>query len=94
MKTGDMQYRLSVLLQQTLDAHHRAFIEVDGDDPEWPLWYAGYLQLRLDEEFGLALTQSELVYWLVRAEKQRLAEHSQTAWQDFYAEHWLAAGLL
>lgn len=93
MDPSEVLLRLSALLLQTKQAHHRAFIATDGDDPEWPLWYAGYLQPRLQSEFGLVMTQSELVYWLLRAEKQRAAEGTQMPWPDYYAERWLAGGL-
>ncbi len=85
--------RLSALLLETGKAHHRAYLETDGYDPEWPLWYAAHLQPPLREEFGLEMTQSDLVYWIVGAEKQRLAVRSQVFWPDFYAHYWLAAGL-
>ena len=32
--------QIAELLALTGKTHHAAFIEVDGDDPEWPLWYA------------------------------------------------------
>jgi hypothetical protein len=35
--------RLAALFKQTGEAHHEAFLDTDGDDPEWPLWYAKYL---------------------------------------------------
>jgi hypothetical protein len=93
MPTPAVEDRLSVLLLETGKAHHRAYIETDGYDPEWPLWYAAHLQPRLRQEFGLEMTQSDLVYWLVGAEKQRLAASSQLSWPDFYARQWRIAGL-
>jgi hypothetical protein len=34
---------LSQLLREAAAAHHDAFASVNGDDPEWPTWYATYL---------------------------------------------------
>jgi hypothetical protein len=35
--------RVVELLRETHRAHHAAFMAVDGDDPEWPAWYARYM---------------------------------------------------
>ena len=37
-------------------AHHQAFIETDGEDPEWPLWYASYLQAPLSSKLNHELS--------------------------------------
>lgn len=37
---------LASLLRETGQAHHQAYIDTDGDDPEWPRWYAGLLLRR------------------------------------------------
>ena len=30
-------------LKEVAKAHHQAFVETDGEDPDWPIWYAGEL---------------------------------------------------
>ncbi len=35
---------LADLFRETGSKHHAAFIEADGVDPEWALWYSSYLQ--------------------------------------------------
>src|SRR3712207_8998070 len=35
------------LFREVGQAHHQAYIETDGADPEWPIWYASFLQERL-----------------------------------------------
>jgi len=77
--------QLAGLLRETIAAHHGAFIEVDGADPEWPIWYAAYLHERLPELQGVALIQSEWVFLIVKAEQQRLGEGSDEPWYDFYS---------
>ncbi|MEZ4770691.1 MAG: hypothetical protein R2844_20010 [Caldilineales bacterium] len=76
---------LTGLLRQTTKAHHDAFIDTDGFDPEWPLWYATFLHERLPVVQGVALTQSEWVFLIVKAEQQRLRERIEEPWYDFYA---------
>ncbi len=77
--------RLAELFREAGKAHHQAFSQTNGEDPEWPLWYADYLQDRIGAIAGRAFTRSELVYFLVRADK----EHSQRApradWPAYYA---------
>lgn len=71
------------LLRQSGSAHHQAFIEVNGADAEWPLWYAEYLYQPLKGLLGSEFTKSELVYLLVKAEKERFPG---TDWPLFYTE--------
>ena len=37
--------KLSNLLNETAEAHHKAFAATEGEDPDWPLWYTDYLIL-------------------------------------------------
>lgn len=84
--TNDSRHQAIVqLLHQTGRAHHAAFITVDGADPEWPLWYAAYLQGPLGELLGYELSQSEIVYWLVRLDREYSETGSQEPWPQWYA---------
>jgi hypothetical protein len=60
---------LADLFRDARDAHRRAYSE--GEDPEWPLWYADYLQHRLGKRLKAKFTRSELVYLLVKADRER-----------------------
>ncbi len=79
---------ITALLQETGRAHHQAFLEVDGVDPEWPLWYAQHLHPRLRRADGEALTVSDLVHTLVEASRAASAE----PWSELYAVRLIAAG--
>ena len=74
------------LLTEAGRAHHKAYAATDGDDPEWPLWYAAYLQTTLNELLGAQLTQAEIVYYLVLADKQYPATEPPQTWSDYFAE--------
>ena len=39
----DKRETIATRLREAVRAHHQAFIETDGDDPDWPDWYADYL---------------------------------------------------
>jgi glutaredoxin len=76
---------LTELFQQTGKAHHQAFIETDGEDPEWPLWYAEYLEERIRPFLATPLTRSRLVFCLVGADSEHRATESKVPWPEFYA---------
>ncbi len=83
--TPDLSGRLADLFRETGTAHHQAFIRTDGEDPEWPLWYAERLQEQVGRLVGRPFTRSELVYFLVSAEKEHSAKAADSSWPDFYA---------
>ena len=76
---------LAELLRQAGHDHHQAHIETDGDDPEWPLWYAGYLEDKLPDHLGRQPTRSEIVYLLMAAFKAQEADRSSDPWPEYYA---------
>ena len=73
--------------QKTGHAHHQAFIETDGADPEWPLWYADYMQARLNALLGTELTKSEIVYLVVHLDKVYAAESPSEPWPVYYGKY-------
>jgi hypothetical protein len=77
---------LAELLTAAGRAHHEAFSDADGFDPEWPLWYAEFLAPRIEDGFDTVLTRSELVYLLVASARAHDADDTDRPWADFYAE--------
>ncbi|MBA2276904.1 MAG: hypothetical protein H0W06_04000 [Chloroflexia bacterium] len=77
--------QLAALMRQTGEAHHSAYQETDGADPEWAIWYAGYLQAHLGGRLGQPLTRSEMVYRLLLAEKEQARTGSTEDWPLAYA---------
>ncbi len=73
---------VTALLRETAQAHHEAFAEVDGADPDWPLWYAEHLAPRLRELLHTDLTVSELVHSLIIADE---AHPDDSDWAETYA---------
>jgi hypothetical protein len=73
------------LLRETGQAHHQAYAHTDGDDPEWPLWYAERLQEPLGKLLNAVFTRSELVYLLVAADKEHKVSDPDSDWAAFYA---------
>ena len=65
MAESDLSTSLEGLFREAREAHHQAYIETDGADPEWPLWYAEHLRERLGALLNASFTKSELVYLLI-----------------------------
>ena len=91
MSTSISHEELASLLTETGHRHHRAYLQTDGGDPEWPLWYAGYLQTRLWDRAGRLPGRSELIYLLVKADRDFTASGETGPWPPFYASALLEA---
>lgn len=74
------------LLLQTGKAHHEAFLEVNGADPDWPLWYAEYLKDRLPKILGKEYTISELTYLMIDFDRRHRAMAPESPWHFYYAQ--------
>jgi NAD(P)H-hydrate epimerase len=83
----DRTAQLEALFQEVGHQHHEAFLETDGADPEWPLWYADWLKDRLPPMLGTELTKSELVYLLIHLGKEQAQQEPDMPWARFYAEY-------
>jgi len=82
---------LAALLTETGHKHHQAYAESDGADPEWALWYAGYIQAKLWDGAGRLPGQSELIYLLVKADREFTASGDDGPWPRYYARLLLEA---
>ena len=78
---------VSELLHEAGETHHRVFRIVDGADADWASWYADWLVnlSELPQLLGTTPVRSELVYLLVRLDKEYAQEQPTEAWEDYYA---------
>ena len=76
---------LEMLFQELGQKHHDRFLDTDGVDPEWPLWYAGWLIDKLPPLLDAKFTRSELVYRLVHLSKKQPEEAPDMPWTRYYA---------
>ncbi len=81
--------RLSSLFRETSSQHQAAFSENEGRDPEWPLWYADYLQMPLSEAFDIHFYKSQLIYCLMKANFEHTARAPEVDWADFWANEFI-----
>ncbi|MCA9866145.1 MAG: hypothetical protein KIS95_01380 [Anaerolineae bacterium] len=72
-------------MKEAGQAHHEAYLDTDGADPDWPIWYAGYLRDRLAGLLNAQFTKSELVYLLVTLDREVQRNAPGTDWQAYYA---------
>ena len=89
MPNSELVQRLADLFMETGHAHHKAFIEADGNDPDWPLWYAEHLRESLGEHLNATFTKTELVYLLVLADKEHNTRAPGAKWPLFYARFFI-----
>ena len=83
----DRVARVSELLQEAGETHHRVYRIADGDDPDWASWYADWLinLSELPEILGTTPVRSELIYMLVKLDKEFAEQAPEGKWQDHYA---------
>ncbi len=75
------------LLHEAGETHHVVYRIVDGADDDWASWYADWL-IRLSElpqVLGVAPVRSELVYLLVRLDKEYVERKPAEPWETYYA---------
>ena len=84
--------RIAELLHEAAETHHVVYRIVDGDDPDWASWYADWLldHSELADLLGGRPVRSELVYTLVRLDKEYSAAKPGERWEDVYAGKLLA----
>ena len=83
----DPQAAIAELLHEAGETHHRVYRIVDGDDPDWASWYADWLieLSELPRLLGTTPVRSELVYMLVRLDKEFTKDEPGGKWEDYYA---------
>ena len=82
---------IAALLHQTAEDHHVAYKETDGVDPDWSIWYAGYLlENNFEQMLDAKLLKSDLIYLLVLADKQQMSEAPGAHWENYYADFFVS----
>jgi NAD(P)H-hydrate epimerase len=86
----DPRVTLGQLFRAAAQAHHQAFAATDGEDPDWPEWYAGYLANPLSELLGCAVGRSVIADDLRSLERKMQTEAPTAEWTLYYADWFLA----
>lgn len=85
---NDQAPTINELLHEAGETHHRVFRIVDGADADWASWYADWLinLSELSELLGTTPVRSELVYMLVRLDKEYSQQQRSEPWEDYYTQ--------
>lgn len=86
MQENNISQKIQELLIETKKEHDQAFTETNGEDPEWPMWYAGYLKEKLTALLNIEITKSELIYLLISAEEKRKKSKAKKEWQKYFSD--------
>ena len=80
--------RVTELLHEAAETHHRVFRITDGADDDWASWYSQWLVTlsELPELLGTTVVRSELTWLLVRLDKQYTERRPDQRWEDYYAQ--------
>jgi glutaredoxin len=89
MRNAEYESQLTELFTETAKAHHEAFAATDGNDPEWPIWYAEYLQEAISEILQNRFLKSNLIYCMMNADFEYTARETDDPWQKFYSDHFI-----
>lgn len=93
MYSNEQILDLTELLKEVGPAHHQAFIETDGYDLEWPMWYADFMHDKIMDILDVEFTKSELIFLLVSADLEHQDEEPESDWPPYYAK-FLSEGLI
>ena len=85
--TDDRLEKISTLLHEAAETHHVVYRITDGEDPDWASWYADWLvsNSELPDLLDVKPVRSELVYMLVRLDKEYSAASPMDKFEDYYA---------
>jgi hypothetical protein len=88
----DRAGKIAELLHESGETHHQVYRIVDGADDDWASWYADWLikLSELPDLLGVTPVRSELVYMLVRLDKEFTDKQVAGRWEDYYATELVA----
>jgi hypothetical protein len=83
--------KVSELLHEAAETHHRVYRITDGADDDWASWYAQWLVSlsELPQLLDATVVRSELTYLLVRLDKEFTDRRPDQPWEEYYARELL-----
>ncbi|HEV3230231.1 MAG TPA: hypothetical protein VGY97_12200 [Solirubrobacteraceae bacterium] len=88
----DVTARVTDLLHEASETHHRVYRIVDGEDDDWASWYSNWLITlsELPQLLQRGPVRSELTYMLVKLDKKFAERQPPEPWERYYAERLVA----
>lgn len=93
---SDTRAQIAELLHEAGETHHQVYRITDGVDADWASWYADSLihLSELPKLLGTAPVRSELVYILVKLDRDFTRNAPGGRWEDYYRAHNVTCRLL
>ena len=89
--SNTMIEEVAAIFLETQKAHHEAFIEADGYDPQWPAWYAVHVQKKLGNILKIEFTIEELTQQIDTVQREHAAlEPKLKDWHKYYAQFFIS----
>ncbi len=87
-----MMNEIAETLHQAAELHHQVYAITDGDDPDWASWYADWLinLSALPKLLKIKPVRSELVYLLVKLDKDYSRGKPDISWERYYAKEMIS----
>ncbi len=85
----ELRSKLVGLLREADRAHHDRVGLDDMSDPDWPIWYADYLQEPLADQLDMQFNKSRLIYCLMDADFDHQARSPDSDWAEHYADRFM-----
>ena len=82
-------HQLADLFRRTGSAHHAAFAATNGEDPEWPAWYASYLAEPLSKSLNHHFEPAALERDLIAVDAAHRSAPDRPDWPSYYARWFL-----
>jgi hypothetical protein len=89
MTDTTVERKIEDLFRKVGKEHHHTYIKTNGEDPDWPLWYADYSIGRLKKLLNASFTRNELAYLMVMAEKEQVLMAPGADWAAYYARFFI-----
>jgi hypothetical protein len=79
--------KVSELLHEVAETHHRVYRITDGADDDWATFYANWLATlsELPDLLGRKPVRSELTWLLVQLDRDYTQQAPADRWEDWYA---------
>jgi hypothetical protein len=84
---SDIQEQIARLLHDASETHHHVYRITDGVDSDWASWYTDWLihLSELPKLLGTTPVRSELIYMLVKLDKEFTRGAQKGGWEGYYS---------
>lgn len=89
MSAPQLKTKLTKMFTETGAAHHKAFAATNGEDPDWPIFYADHLKESLGATLHTEFTRSQLIYCLMNADFEQQARDPGADWAQYDADYFI-----